>query len=46
MTDNELHLDGLIYRSLSVDSLQIEVNIESAKGKVVREIINCGRVDK
>jgi hypothetical protein len=44
MTDNELQLEGITYRSTSVDSLQIEMSIRNAEGTVNHHVINFWRV--
>jgi hypothetical protein len=46
MTDNELRLDGLTYRSISADSLQIELQMKGSDGKVRTQMFNCWRVGR
>ncbi|MCP4609522.1 MAG: hypothetical protein GY845_12485 [Planctomycetes bacterium] len=43
MTNNELQLEGLTYRSLSVDSLQMEVSLQNDEGNVKVVVITCAR---
>ena len=44
-TDDELQFDGLVYRRVSNDSLQILLNMKDSDGKVSTQVLNCIRKD-
>ena len=46
LTDKKLQLEGITYSSSSFDSLQIDMNIRNAEGKIDRHIFNFWRISK